>query len=133
MDSLAHMRLRSFVFFALTLVAFCVPAADEEGKYVVWGAGRASCNTYLRERGDDTAMRKFKGFLMGYLTAYNVLTPGTYRISGQKDLDALLEWLDEYCEAHRLDSFERATQQLIRALEPDRLQRAPRPGDGWMR
>ena len=108
-------------------------AADKDGNYVVWGAGRASCNSYLKQHDDDAAMGQFKGFLMGYLTAYNAVMPDTFRISGQRDLNALLEWLDEYCEEHQVEGFERAVQQLIKALEPDKLRNAPQPGAAWTR
>ena len=117
----------------LAVIATGAQAADKDGNYVVWGAGRASCNTYLHQREDEVAMGKFKGFLMGYLTAYNAFTPDTFRISGQRDLDALLEWLDQYCDEHRVEGFERAVQQLINALEPDKVQSAPRPGGAWTR
>ncbi len=103
----------------LLITANPLPAADAEGNYVVWGQGRASCHSFRKALGSD-GESGFRAWLMGYLTAYNAVTPDTFRVSGQRDMDALLDWLDDYCATHQLDSLDRATRFMVEALYPDR-------------
>ncbi|MEQ8659655.1 MAG: hypothetical protein RLW62_02440 [Gammaproteobacteria bacterium] len=57
---------------------------------------------------------------MGYLTAYNALAPQTYEALGGLTLEGAVDWLDGYCELHKMDSFERAVAQLIVARHEQR-------------
>ncbi len=51
---------------------------------------------------------------MGYLTAFNILTPETYRLSGNKNLNEILVWFDEYCELKAINAFELALADFVR-------------------
>ncbi|MEQ8234973.1 MAG: hypothetical protein RLW61_01645 [Gammaproteobacteria bacterium] len=88
-------------------------AADAAGNYAIWGAGSRSCHQFERARDDSTALASFRDYLMGYLTAYNTLAPQTYDALGGLSLEDALAWVDDYCDLHKIDSFERAVAQLI--------------------
>jgi len=127
------MKWKTGILLSMAMATGASDASDADGNYVVWGAGATSCNTYLTARETDADLSKHKGFLMGYLTAYNAMTPDTVRISGNSDLNDLLAWLDDYCDGHRLDSFERAIKHLLQDLEPRKWKSTPQKGGAWTR
>ena len=104
--------MKFILVMLLALFSISAYAADAQGNYAIWGAGKKSCISYTkaREAGDYDS---FKHYLMGYLTAYNLLAENTYRISGNKNLDEMLVWLDDYCELKAIHSFEQALTELI--------------------
>ena len=114
--------MRIAIFLLLTSITFTLQAADSKGQYAVWGPGQKSCHAYseAREAGDYD---DYKYFVMGYLTAYNTLTDKTYRISGDKNFDQILEWLDNYCEPKAVHSFEQAVASFIVDSHESRLTR----------
>ena len=61
----------------------------------------------------DSAREPFKHFLMGYLTAYNAVADDTYSALGGLNLNQAIEWLDDFCDAHAMDSFDRAIGRLL--------------------
>lgn len=126
----ARSALTLALALALTLGTGGAGAADGDGNYVVWGMGRASCHSFVRERGDD---ERYATYLMGYLTAYNALVPQTYSVSGRRDLDALLELIETHCTEHRMDSYERAIGRVLEGIAGERWKAAPAPGAGWTR
>lgn len=93
----------------LTLPAL---AADADGNYAVWGPGEKSCYSYTKARKADD-YEDYRYFIMGYLTAYNTLTENTFRISGDKNMSQILEWLDAYCEPKGVHGFEQAVANFI--------------------
>ena len=111
-----------------------LPAADAAGNYAIWGAGGRSCHQYTATRSKPVEAADFDHFLMGYLTAYGALAPDTYSIAGTLSLEKSLNWLNDYCTANQMDSFERAISQFI-AVQPATRLRTP-PGaasSGWGR
>ena len=82
-------------------------AADRDGNYAVWGPGAKSCHSYNQAPGEDARI-PFRNYVMGYLTAYNAVSAETYAISGDMNLDAVMGWLDDYCEQKPMHSFEQA-------------------------
>ena len=77
-----------------------------------WGKGQKSCFRYLKERagGMDQAYREY---VMGYLTAYNAVAPETYSISRDMNLDQIMTWLDDYCDANQVTGLEQSLLQFI--------------------
>ena len=108
---------RSFIASILCATALCptpLPAADGAGNYVVWGIGQASCNQFVKAA-ESGGAGDFAHYLAGYLTAVNTTTAGVHRIEESKSAKDGLAALTEYCVDHRMDSFERAIQALLRA------------------
>jgi hypothetical protein len=73
----------------------------------------------------------FEHFLMGYLTAFNTIKDDTYNAIGPMPLADALGWISGYCQAHKLDSFERAIMQFVDAHYDARLRRAPGAPTSW--
>lgn len=86
-------------------------AADAEGNFAVWGLGQASCNAYNKARAAHKDA-DYKTYLMGYLTAFNTITPHTARVTGDANLNTIMGWLDKYCHKSVVMSYEDALHHL---------------------
>lgn len=105
------MRKLSFIACAALLASASCYAADASGNFAVWGLGHASCHDYNQARAANKD-HDYKTYLMGYLTAFNTLTPNTARVTGNSNLNDILKWLDAYCHKSQVDSFESALHHL---------------------
>jgi hypothetical protein len=107
---LLHMKYRFLFLFCSALAASPAIAADDDGNYAVWGQGKKACFHYNEARKDPEgmAMEGFSSYIMGYLTAYDTMTPKTYNIAGKMKLDDVLSWLDDYCGTQGMHSFDQA-------------------------
>ncbi len=108
-------------------------AADGSGNYAIWGAGGRSCNQFATSTGEATTRQPFRDYLMGYLTAYNTIAEDTYNALGKQSLDEAVVWLEDYCDMHRMDSFERAIGQLIVSRHSERQRGAGGNVPAWGR
>lgn len=127
------MRMVALACGALAAV-LCTPtstAADGAGNYAIWGTGARSCHQFSRARADTAQLAPFRDYLMGYLTAVNALTPETYDALGGASLETTLAWLAEYCDGHKMDSFDRALGQLVVGHHEQRTRAAAGSGNGW--
>lgn len=107
---------RAVILTILCVTVLCsttLPAADGAGNYVVWGIGQASCNQFVKAAEAGKA-GDFGHYLAGYLTAINTTTAGVHRIEESRAVTDGLASLERYCADHRMDSFERAIQALLR-------------------
>lgn len=105
--------MKHLVLSAALLSPGLCSGADSAGNYAIWGAGSRSCHQFSRSALDDSAREPFKHFLMGYLTAYNAVADDTYSALGGLNLNQAIEWLDDFCNAHAMDSFDRAIGRLL--------------------
>ena len=99
-------------------------AADRSGNYAIWGKGNKSCFNYLKDR-DAEKDKAYKNYVMGYLTAYNTMTPETYNISGNLRLDDIMAWLDDYCDAKQVHGLEQSLIEFISKHHEKRLRTLP--------
>ena len=113
------------------LWACIAPAADDQGNYAIWGAGARSCNHFALAAQNESELSSFRDYLMGYLTAFNTLTPDTYDATGGETLEKSLLWLRRYCSEHKMDSFERALGQLLLTQHEQRSRMSPGRSQGW--
>jgi hypothetical protein len=91
----------------LMLAPTTVMAVDTDGNYAVWGIGKKSCFGFNKEMsGEDNA--KYKHYIKGFLTAYNIFTEKTFNITGSMNETAVLEWLNEYCTDNPMSGLETA-------------------------
>lgn len=104
--------MRIIVLLLTGILTLSVHAADKDGNYAVWGPGEKSCFNYMKARESDN-YDDFKYFIMGYLTAYNTMADETFRISGDKNMSQILEWVDNYCEPKGVHGFEQAVSNFI--------------------
>ena len=106
---------------ALCAAASSAMAADAEGAY--WSQRPESCREFRRLQASDErtpALMSIRGWIAGYITAYNRQTPDTYDVLGITDFDAALRFVDSYCKAHPLDNLTVAMEALTEDLSPKR-------------
>jgi len=118
------MKYLSSILFLLTLIPLQSQAADKNGDFAIWGKGNKSCHSYNISRDTDEEQR-FKDYIMGYLTAFNVQMPETYRVSGSMNLDEILTWLDDYCQLKPVLAFEQSLADFIVENYDKRMKRSP--------
>ena len=116
--------MRRFIFCFLLFV-FSLPshARDFEDNYAVYAAGAESCGLYV------DAMRKggreqdfFIDWLIGYLSAFNVIMPNTYNVLGETDFPEAQLWLQRHCKKYPKELFVNAVIKLTEVLYPMRYQ-----------
>jgi len=80
--------------------------------YNVWGAGAASCGTWVTDRRGEALVADIDfAWVQGYITGLNAANNG--QVGAQfGEADAAEVWLDNYCTAHPLDHLIDATDQL---------------------
>ena len=122
-------RLVVCVMFSL-LTAPAAHSADSKGNYAIWGAGRQSCNQFLKAA-DKPELERFKNYLMGYLTAFNTLSEDTYNITAGENLSSAVTWLKGYCDLHQIESYDRAIQQFVDEKYEARFREPPGRKQGW--
>ena len=122
------MKIYGIILSLLLIVPVTAYAEDNNGNHAIWGVGNKSCISFTKAREADD-FSAYKNYLMGFLTAYNILTSDTYRLSGSKDLNEILIWFDDYCELKAVNAFEQAIIDFVvehhesRAKKPLRFSR----------
>lgn len=106
-------------------VLFLAPpanAASAAGKYAIKDAGLATCKLYTEEK-SKTSKRYFQfvGWVMGYLSAHNRYAKDNADIAPWQSTDLLAALIRNYCRAKPDKRLVDATNQLIAALQPNRL------------
>lgn len=117
-------RLSGVAFLILCTSIQCASAADSNGNYAVWGIGARSCHTFNKSR-ESGETENYRNYVMGYLTAYNVVAQDTYRIAGELDLDQIMAWINDYCELKPINGFEQALADFTAEHASTRMKRAP--------
>ncbi len=103
-------------------------AIDSSGNYAVWGAGKKSCFGLQKDMSEGN-MDKYKHYMKGFITAYNILTDNTYSITGNMNENQVFEWIDGYCADNPMSSFEAALTSFTFEQFDDRMKSA-RSGGG---
>ena len=111
------------ILFAMALCAAAptARAADPEGAY--WSQRPESCREFRRLQSSDErtpGLMNIRGWVAGYVTAYNRQTPDTYDVLGVTDFEAAMRFIDGYCKAHPLDNLTTAMEALTEDLYPRR-------------
>jgi hypothetical protein len=121
--------LLCFMAFAFTIVP--AMSADKDGSYLLVGIGAKTCGAYIEARNASKDSFSsidsiyFLTWLTGYLSAYNKFASSTYDITGGKDNEGLMIWLDNYCHAHPLDKFSTGVSALTKELYQTRRKTSP--------
>ena len=116
----------------LLVLSTCISLAhqayskDMDGEFVVFSIGANTCKDYLNSRRKGvTALEPYKQWLMGYLSAFNLIVVNTYDIAGQSRYPHIISWLDNYCVTNKTESFVNASAALTVSLYPDRHNMGP--------
>jgi len=98
-------------------------ARDFEDGYAVYGAGADSCSQYLGSmKNGGREQDYFIDWMIGYLTAFNVIMPNTYNVLGETGFDSAQLWLKTHCERYPKEPFITAMIKLTAVLYPMRHQ-----------
>lgn len=111
----------------LSTLSSTTSAADRDGNYAVWGPGSRSCHSYNQSTA-EAERTPYRNYVMGYLTAYNAVSADTYAISADMSLDAVMNWVDDYCGEKPMHSFEQALIGFTSEHTDRRYQRPPGRG-----
>jgi hypothetical protein len=115
----------SFLMLAPTIVM----AVDADGNYAVWGVGKKSCFGFNKEMsGENNA--KYKHYIKGFLTAYNIFTEKTFNIAGSMNEAEVLEWLNEYCADNPMSGLETALTSFT-FDHYDKRRKSAHSSGGW--
>ena len=114
------------IIICLLISALMLPAQamDKSGNYAIWGKGQKSCFRYLNEHsrdGDET----YRDYVMGYITAYNAISPDTYSVSKSMSLDEIMAWLDDYCETNKMSGLEQSLLAFVSHHHEGRYRQPP--------
>ena len=112
------MRIKHLML-AATLATICcaqaAQAASPTSKFENYGLGTHSCGAYLTARKDNN-YRFYEAWLTGFLTAQSWWASLVHKTSIDflkgTDLYGAMYWLDNYCHAHPMRPFERASSDF---------------------
>ena len=103
-----NMNSRILAFFIFFAVFSSTPAYA----YNIYGSETSSCGEWnnVRKSGDY-----YQGgtWVLGYVSSYGYYGSKTLK---EVDSQALISWMDNYCQANPLDSISDGAKQLIEAL-----------------
>lgn len=98
---------------ALVALVVSGPAwgADDQGVFNIIGSGNENCGTWtkLRMSGKWQQMAEWSA---GYITANNLHTANSRGLSAS-DGDAIVSWLDNYCQDNPFSLWQNANEQLM--------------------
>jgi len=97
---------------SLLLLQTMQMAAQEQG---VLGQGNVLCGIWLENRrGDDIQVAARTAWVLGYITAFNQYgSKPEGDVSGGKDTQELMAWIDNYCRQNPTENVYRASAALI--------------------
>lgn len=98
-------------------------ARDFEDGYAVYGAGAQPCSTYIKARNKGGSEEDFfNDWMIGYLSAFNLIMPRTYDILGESDFPTVQRWMEDHCRKYPRELFINAMAKLTEVLYPSRYQ-----------
>jgi hypothetical protein len=96
-------------------------ARDFEDAYAVYAAGAEPCKHYtIAVKKGGRSQDYFVDWLIGYLSAFNVIMPETHNILGEMDFASAQGWLERHCRRYPNELFVNATARLTEVLYPMR-------------
>lgn len=119
------MKLLKILSSTLILAAStAVAAADADGRFALKGAGFLPCSVYVteREKRSDTYYL-IGGWVEGYISAHNRLTPDTYDITSYESLELLLNVMQQHCVANPRDRLYPLLNAMLADLHSQRMRR----------
>jgi hypothetical protein len=112
--------------FATLLLALASPparAADADGRFMVKGAGTATCERFLTARREKNAEYvSLAGWLDGYLSFMNQSEDRTFDVAPWQGTELLLSAVAVECRRNPQANFHGAAYRVATSLRPGRLQ-----------
>jgi len=119
-------RLVNISILLLTLSQY-VAAADITGNFAVWGVGKKSCYGMQKDMAESN-VDKYKDYMKGFFTAYNIFTEKTYSISSNMNETEIMGWIYAYCSENPMSSYESALYDFTLDHYEDRSKSAKSQG-----
>ena len=122
---------------ALVLCGGAAHASDDDGRYSTHNA--FGCPKVIQAIGDESAARakqqspdpdtsynvnyqRVTNWVSGWLTAYNALTPDTYRLA---DMPTFMVWVEDFCRQNPSANLAGAIDSYAVANHPRRQRKGP--------
>lgn len=107
-------------------------AKDMHEKHAVFGIGSETCQHFASAyQQRDYALVEYKIWIAGYLSAFNLIVPGTFNIMGQRNLSHALDTLANYCQEHPDILFVTAAATLTEHYYDERINFVPSETPIW--
>ena len=71
---------------------------------------------------------RYKSYMKGFLTAYNIFTENTFSITGVMKEKDVVEWLNDYCKENPMSSVENALTSFALDHHDGRMKTSARRG-----
>lgn len=111
-----------FLFGLMLLLAVPGHAADGNNRFALKGAGFLPCSVFVSEREKRSNVYfMIGGWIEGYVSAHNKLTPNTYDVMSFENLELLLSVIDHHCKSRPGDRLYPVLNTLLTQLWPDRI------------
>jgi len=108
--------LAPILLLASALLSAPLMAKDMNQQYATFGKGSESCLAYMEARVENgREMDRYKHFVFGYLTAFNLMIPQNFNILGERSMSDAFDWLDGYCLKAPDDNITNAVAALTQA------------------
>jgi hypothetical protein len=111
------MKMRVTILAAVMIAGGSLQASSQTKNY--WGEGNALCSEWTKERGAKTTLGTQMGaWVRGYVSGANVMQNYKANIFSQTApaMNAMENWINEYCVAHPLDKLIVASDLLVKTL-----------------
>jgi len=117
------LRHQLLILLACSVLSLPLKARDFEDAYAVYGAGAQPCSTYLTAISQGGKEEDFFiDWMIGYLSAFNVIMPDTYDILGDNGFPLAQRWMEDHCRKFPRELFVNAMARLTEVLYPTRFQ-----------
>ncbi len=114
--------MRTMVLLGLLLLANTGWASDKKGSFAPKGAGQITCRVFTAEhKKGSNAYLLFRGWLDGYITAINELTPDTFDITSWESTAFLASVADSHCSKHPDDQLLTVVMTIVKQLREHRV------------
>ncbi len=95
-----------------------VESADRDGAFALKGIARLNCAQYVENRKQKTSRYfQFGGWIEGYITAYNQLTPETFDLLSFETTELLALMIAQHCAQNPEDRVADVVVAMVRKLK----------------
>jgi hypothetical protein len=109
----------------LAIGVMCSSGQGEADERVLIGAGTASCGKWTNARCPSAQCTAYHQWVLGYISGinYRSLTADLLE-PPELDYDALMSWMNNYCQTHPLDPVSIGANELVRVLQTNAEKRS---------
>jgi hypothetical protein len=95
-----------------------VVARSDNSSFTALTMGTHTCGAWLEQRARPVSGRNqvYEGWVLGFLTAANLLNDSDTDLLKHIDGQSALAWIDNFCRANPLDRLDTATARLMHEL-----------------